>query len=271
MMTNTMSKTHTEIELKLAITDPQRVADLLTDSWLLSLADAADWQLEQMTAVYFDTADHRLQAQRMSCRIRRENNTQVATVKGGGTSGHGLHTRQEWNVPATATVPTAAMFAGTPAAALLTEYIGDAPLLPICATDFERHTLRVEPAPGTIVEVAVDRGEIIAGDKREPLLELELEVKQGESAEVLRLGAALLEDYPLRLETRSKYYRALVLAGLAAAPVTPTAASREAVAADLREHIFSLLQGCQQLEQQFSEDVRTKQTLLLALWAECLG
>jgi inorganic triphosphatase YgiF len=105
-------------------------------------------------------------------------------------------------------------FLSTPIGEKLRELVGEDKLDLLFITRFERRTLLLKTADGSLIEAAADRGEIIAGDQREPILELELEIKDGTAAALLDLGATLAEQYPLLLEPRSKYYRGLLLAGI---------------------------------------------------------
>lgn len=81
----------------------------------------------------------------------------------------------------------------------------------IVMTRFERRRIDVIMSDGSQIEVAADKGEIIA-EKREPILEIELELKNGEVAALFRLGSILAKEFPLLPEGKSKYYRGLTLA-----------------------------------------------------------
>src|SRR5439155_9845758 len=80
-------------------------------------------------------------------------------------------------------------------------------LKPIFETDVERTAKVVEPGDGTKVEIALDHGTIAANGRSEPLSELELELKEGTTESLLRLGLDCLRHAPLVLMSESKAER----------------------------------------------------------------
>ncbi|MBN0031116.1 CYTH domain-containing protein, partial [Pseudomonas aeruginosa] len=62
------------------------------------------------------------------------------------------------------------------------------------------------------IEIALDRGEVKAGEHQEPICELELELLAGETADLLRLAHRLLESGVLRQGSLSKAARGYHLA-----------------------------------------------------------
>lgn len=210
-----MSK-NTETELKLQITDRKTWCDILSSSQLVELANLDSFSTETLEACYYDTADRALRRAGFAYRIRREAGQWVATVKGKGSSAGGLHTRQEWNVITEDCTASIKPFLATPVGERLQSVIGQKALELLFITRFERRTLLVRTPDGSTIEAAADRGEIIADGKREAILELELELKEGNVAALLDLGAVLAGQYPLVLEPRSKYLRGLLLSGIEA-------------------------------------------------------
>ncbi|MEW5790247.1 MAG: CHAD domain-containing protein [Pseudomonadota bacterium] len=207
-----------ETELKLHLTDPARWNAILRTPALLELAGGQPPRQEHLEARYFDTADGALRQARLAYRIRREGARWVATIKADGSSFGGLHQRPEWNVAVAEPTPDLAPFLATPIGPTLREAVSDAPLVELFRTRFERTMLDLHTPTGDAIEFAADRGEILAGEAREAILELELELKAGEPGALLRLGARLARDFPLLPEPRSKFHRALLLAGLDARP-----------------------------------------------------
>ena len=204
---------NTEAELKLRLTDPTCLNNLLNSPLLKELStQPADKQLLDTT--YYDTADQRLLKSRLSYRLRLAGDDWTATVKADGTSDGGLHQRTEYNIAVDNALPNLMPFMLTDIGTRLTEAVGEKPLEPLFRTRFERHILNITTPDGSSIELALDDGEIIAGDKQQKLLELELELKAGQSQALIWLGAALAEEFPLLPEHDSKLYRATVLAGL---------------------------------------------------------
>ncbi|MBP2653430.1 MAG: domain containing protein [Firmicutes bacterium] len=170
---------------------------------------------ELLDSRYFDSPDHALQKAGLAYRIRREDGRWIATVKAGGTSVGGLHERREWNVEVAQDQPSIEPFIDTDAGELLMEALGDKPLIMVLGTVFERYKTILTTMDGSVIELAVDRGKITAGEFEELISEVELELKAGKSAAVLALGAELASSVPMTVEPRSKFFRGLCLAGLA--------------------------------------------------------
>lgn len=204
----------TEIELKLQFASPTAWGDFLQDLESFQTGGEKGLVRQTLEACYYDTLKLSLQKAHLAYRIRRENGQWVATVKGGGSSAGGLHKRQEWNIAVPEAVPNIDAFSTCPVGRELKASVGQDELKLLFITRFTRDTLNVEKE-GSRIEVAADRGEIIAGQNREPILEIELELKDGRPSSLLKLGAELANKYPLLPEARSKYFRGLQLAGLA--------------------------------------------------------
>lgn len=214
---------NTEIELKLAVTNPD-VWEKLLAAPLLHKGLSQRPSRKVFEAVYFDTNDQALEKAHLAYRIRREGSCWIATVKGGGTSAGGLHQRQEWNVAVEGPEPCIEKFNDVPVGPALREAVGEKELLPLLSTNFERTIFNITAEDGSLIEVAADKGEVVAGtDKnlRSPILEIELELKNGSPSALLKLGAQLACEFPLLPETRSKYFRGLVLNGLVSDAGTP--------------------------------------------------
>lgn len=210
-----MSK-HTETELKLSCTDESIWEQIMSAEALVTVAVPGSETTLQLEARYFDTPSHALQKAKLAYRLRREGEEWVATVKSGGSSKGGLHARQEWNRVVADNEPDIHIFNDMEIGKKLQEVVGDEILEPILITSFERRTVEVVMPDGSTIEVAADRGSIIAGEKTAPILEIELELKTGQPGALFTLGAALTREYPLQPEPKSKFYRGLLLAGLSA-------------------------------------------------------
>ncbi|MBP2634301.1 MAG: hypothetical protein H6Q72_208 [Firmicutes bacterium] len=205
---------NTEAELKLRLTDPGCLSALLQDALLHELSTQPP-RTELLETTYYDTADQRLLHSRLSYRLRLAAGEWTATVKADGTSDGGLHERAEYNIPVDNPLPSIEPFEATEIGPRLIEAVQGMPLEPVFITRFERHIVDITTPDGSTIELALDDGEIIAGDKQQKLLELELELKTGHRHALIWLGSVLAEKFPLLPEHDSKLYRAMVLAGLA--------------------------------------------------------
>lgn len=202
-----------EIELKLKLAHGNAFCDVLEDP-LFCQGDGETAKADYET-IYYDTADHSLREQGLAYRIRKEGDRFIATVKDWGSHEGGLHIRHEWNRVVDSAVPVTEPFSDLPVGAVLQEIGGGASLIPIFLTVFTRTAALWEAADGSLIEVAADNGYIISGERQERICEIELELKSGSVVAVLELGAELSARYPLLVEKKSKYLRALMLSGLA--------------------------------------------------------
>jgi triphosphatase len=201
-----------EIELKLTIFDQGEENKIICDEFLLSLT-ASKWQTAQLISTYYDTRQRILQKNRLTFRIRNTGQGYEATVKGGGHSEGGLHERQEWNVPLTVVQADSSIFSATAVGEKLRQLVNEEELHPIFTTEFVRNKLLVHYGT-SLIEIAVDHGEISVGELHMPISELELELKSGSPIDLIYLGGVLAERFQLRLEQRSKYQRGIALAGV---------------------------------------------------------
>jgi inorganic triphosphatase YgiF len=201
----------TEIELKFQV--PHDVAAAVQAA---VAGRATRVRTLRLQAAYFDSTDGRLAAAGVALRLRREGGRWVQTLKAAGAD---AMTRLEHNVVrrergATPPAPEPALHAGTPAGerldALLASAAGE-PLVCRYRTDIRR-TLRVLRRLGATLELAFDQGRIVAGDASVPVCELEIELRRGDPAVLLRTAGEWVSRHGLWLDVRSKAERGTLLA-----------------------------------------------------------
>lgn len=164
-----------------------------------------------LTNLYFETEDSQLRRWDMGLRIRGVGEQYEMTLKTAGKTVGGLHQRPEYNVPLSAPeldislLPQDVWPQGTDLHALQPR------LKPLFSTHFQRETWVVTVEESEI-EVAFDRGEVAAGERSEPLYEVELELKQGQRATMLKFAGELIALGGLRLGSLSKAARGYQLA-----------------------------------------------------------
>lgn len=159
----------------------------------------------RMDAVYYDTPDRVLRAQRIGMRLRQENGKSVFCVKTGGKVVNGLHTHAEYEYPAGTLAEGLAQLPNELSMLRRDDYA------PICGTHIRR-TAVVLSAPDFTAELTFDEGELEGGASRAPLSEIECEQKSGDPAAFDAFGAALAAEFSLVPEPLSKLARALALA-----------------------------------------------------------
>jgi triphosphatase len=212
-----------ETELKLAIA-PEHVARLARSA---VLRDASHTRpaTRRTHSVYFDTPDHALRLAGMALRLRRDGRRWIQTLKTAGRVEAGLHARDEFEVVRARAQLDFATLADTPLGPALDDARFRAALAPVFETDFRRSARLVTLSPDSIAELVLDRGEVIAGDRREPICEVEIELRSGSAADLFAFAARLVQDVPLRLASVSKAARGYALL----APDARPAASVKAV------------------------------------------
>lgn len=162
-----------EIELKLAL-PPQQVEAFLK---LMARCRSAPMQQELITR-YFDTPDFALSAQGVALRVRRVGRRWLQTLKTEGERRGGLSRRAEYEMAVTRGSPDWTRF---PAEALA--WVPEAlraQLAPVFETRFHRTAWLIKGRGGAQIEVALDVGEVRAGERSQPICEIELELKAGQ-------------------------------------------------------------------------------------------
>ena len=169
--------------------------------------ESDNWTPYQMATTYYDTPDALLGKLHWTLRRRFENGVSVCTLKT-PAGGHGRNEFElEWDDIHTA-LPKL-VEAGAPADLLTYTANG---IEEVCAARFDRLAGKVI-LENTEVELALDKGVLIGGGKELPFVEVEVELKSGSEEAAVAYARALAVKYQMRPEPRSKYKRALMLAG----------------------------------------------------------
>lgn len=188
-----------ESELKLRIA-PEHMARLKRHPLLKKLASTRP-VTHKLYNVYYDTPSLDLHQRAMALRLRRNGRQWLQTLKGGGGVRAGLHQRNEWEMPVAGEALDMGALADAGAPRLPRPVLKK--LQPLFTTDFTRVT-RMLAFEGSEIELCMDSGEIRAGKAKQPISEIELELKSGEPVQLFRLAQALLDIVPLEVEHTSK-------------------------------------------------------------------
>ena len=183
-----------EFELKYAAS-PEKLA-IIRSQW-------ENWEIFSMATTYFDTCDGALSSKNCTLRQRLENGVSVCTLK---TPAAGFG-RCEWDIQASWNEETTTFLFEK---ASLVPISFDA-LHPVCGARFTRLAKTAE-LPGCTVEIALDEGILLGGDKEIPLCELEIEVKSGSENAALAWAQHFAARFELKPEHKSKFKRARDLA-----------------------------------------------------------
>jgi triphosphatase len=162
-----------------------------------------------LRAMYFDTPSRELASQKIALRLRLEGQQWVQTLK---MPGDKLISRLKFKHERSGPELDLSLYKGTPAAKVFDELTQ--PLLIRFDTQVLR-TLRLLRVPGGVVEIAFDQGFIQAGGLQLPVLEFEVELKQGHLTALLGCAKKWQHQHALILDLRSKSERGDSLATLA--------------------------------------------------------
>lgn len=199
-----------ELEMKYGIGDKDIAESIWTDEYLKTIEEENTREKIFMKAAYFDTSDHILCKNDITFRVRMEGTRIIATLKWRGKSEGAMHQREEINVPvadeACFISPEPGIFKESQIGQEVISLLGDNRLQSIIETRFLRSRFRVDTG-SSIIEVSIDKGDIITEKGSEPILELELELFSGDEEELVKIGAQISEKYGLAAEERSKYAR----------------------------------------------------------------
>lgn len=172
-----------------------------------------------LRTLYFDTPDCRLAKKGVALRVRKAGRRWVQTLKTEGEQSGGLSRRLELEMQVAG---PALDFSRFPAKLVdrLIPVKRRASLSPVYETRFVRTAWNLRMPDGSRIEVALDAGEIVAGRRKQPLCEVELELKSGSPNSLYALAGRLAQTVLLIPYEPSKAARgARLAAGLKPQPI----------------------------------------------------
>jgi triphosphatase len=233
-----MTTTHPEeIELKLAL-PPQQAA-----AFLKRMARRrCEPVQQQLVTRYFDTADFSLSAQGVALRVRKAGRRWLQTLKTEGERQGGLSRRIEFEMPVSRGALDWTRF---PAEALA--HVPEAlreQVAPVFETRFHRTAWLLKGKGGAQIEVALDVGEVVAGERSQPICEIELELKAGQPDALFALALEWADAFDCLPFDISKAERGVRLAhGVEAAPVKSVALALDD-GMSVEEGFAEIVQAC---------------------------
>lgn len=186
-----------EYELKFAASEAQLHTLLARHPEAVSVA---------METTYFDTPDGALGKRRWTLRRRFENGVSVCTFK---TADTGVG-RGEWETECDEILKAIPVLCRLGAPEVLAE-LTHGGVAPTCGAKFTRRAALIS-LENAEVELAMDEGILLGGEKTLPFREIEVELKRGTPADADAYAAALAEELGLEVQPKSKFRRALELA-----------------------------------------------------------
>lgn len=195
-----------EIELKLAI--PAQAGDLLKQHRVLQQARSYD--SKELINIYFDTDNLDLNRARVALRVRKAGDQYIQTLKTAGNGSGGLHQRGEWEW--TVKGPELELEHIDPSlwpAPLDADYLAQN-LKPAFETNFTRKKWLLDVSFDQMqaeIEMVLDNGAAIAGEHRDTISEIELELVSGNSDLLFKIAHDLSDEIPIQLSNISKAQR----------------------------------------------------------------
>ena len=96
----------------------------------------------------------------------------------------------------------------------LEKIVGESELVPIFCSSFSREKMNLLNKDETWIEINGDQGEISINNVKMPLLQLQLKLKSGNTVELLKLAAVIIQKFGLMIDAKSKYDHGLELLGI---------------------------------------------------------
>ena len=202
----------TKTELKLLV-DPEGLATLIDSPPIVAHARNKG-TVRVLKDTYYDTAGGALRRAGVTLRVRECRKRFVQTVKVAPVEPGIPLRRNEWEFPVASTAPDFQAMMPLMSMGLQDVLAHDA-LQPMFAAELRR-SVRTLRLPSGIVDVAFDMGIVKAGERTQPICEIEL--KRGGAAALYDLALQLAEHATIRPMVRSKAECGLDLA-FEAAPV----------------------------------------------------
>ena len=186
----------TETELKF-IVPPSGLTKIKHAGWVLG--NKPPPKEVDVVSVYYDTASRDLRENGVTLRLRQREGRYLQTVK---VDAGGFPRRQEWEREVESDRLDLSAVEGTALEPLLSGNIAH-DLKPLFETRVRRSTIDLEQGTSKI-EMSLDRGELKSGDLHSSISELELELKEGDPADLFAVARRIAEIVPLRLAVLSK-------------------------------------------------------------------
>ncbi|WP_027578645.1 CYTH and CHAD domain-containing protein [Bradyrhizobium sp. Ai1a-2] len=192
----------TELKFRVATRNLKSLAN-----WRIPGGKMGELSNSDLVSTYFDTGKHKLKRSGLTLRVRQNGKANVQTIKSANGAEFG---RGEWEAETRSDVPDLREADDTPLEPLASRKLRRK-LKPVFKTSVHRTTVPVRTSKSEI-ELAIDRGRIVAGHRASPIEELELELKSGRPADLFRIARAIERRSGAELDLRTKSDRGYGLA-----------------------------------------------------------
>lgn len=164
---------------------------------------------EKLFSVYFDTRKFTLRKHGLMLRVRHKGDKRWQTIK--ANTALGPFGRQEWEEEIGGDRPDMQHAKGTALARFDLKSLKH-DLTSVFETDVTRTAMPLR-YNGSEMEVAIDHGLVRTGQRREPISEIEVELKDGDPGGVVKIAKRIARDLPVRYGAKSKAERGYALSG----------------------------------------------------------
>ncbi len=200
-----MSHSNREFELKLTL-DEAQMRRMRSKSVIRSLSNGRA-VTRTLLSIYYDTPDIALRRAGLALRTRRTGRRWVQTVKAKGQVLTGVSDRVEVETPIRGASPSIDAIPDRSLREAIRATIGDQTLSPVIETHIRRTSRHLTPPTGGLVELCLDEGEIRAGGRTAPIHEAEIELANGDPAEVFTVAEYIFAGEVLQYSSASKSAR----------------------------------------------------------------
>lgn len=205
-----------EIEIKLLV--PEGLDEAVLQTTLESLSNKISVSEFSLSNQYFDTPENDLRNAGIGLRIRNSKEGHELTVKTSGRSVGGMHQRPEYNIAIEGGDPDLSLFDSTIWPEKIDPKVIQPKLRRVFSTDFTRKAYLVDLDNDNQIEVVFDKGVISVKGDTAPLMELELELKNGSPEALFDVAHSISELGATQLCNLSKAARGFLLAENAEVP-----------------------------------------------------
>jgi inorganic triphosphatase YgiF len=211
-----------EIELKLTLAEADIRALSKSPAFLELTGGKAT--TERLRSIYFDTADAALSRAKIALRIRHAGDRKRQTVKLDGRLSKGLSQSLEYEHEVTDDVPDLSLIGDQKVVSRIEKELAGRQPMPLFETRIDRTSAIIEIEGEGSVEIAIDLGDVCAGEKSAPLDEVELELKSGAPYGMLGVAEKLFRNVSINPSKMNKARRGFALIGLGEGEEMPRAA-----------------------------------------------
>ena len=207
-----MPQQNREFELKLTLAEDE-CDRLMSDPFLPGVENKRSQT--ELRSTYYDTPDHRLHDEGMTLRVRQDGRGYVQTVKADTELKGGLSNPIEIESRVDRPEPDLDRIGDKRIRKRVRQAVKGSALMPVFETVVTRITQELRKR-GSVMELALDKGETRAGGQQRPICEAELELIKGDPKDMLEAAQALFGKRNVLLSPMSKAergYRLLLKTG----------------------------------------------------------